>query len=220
MGFNVSRIVEIQISNKTQNITLKKPRTHFFSGHSVNVPQPSVPPGSSSSWKFTNRTMFWGCNGVLAYEADSFTLAIYFSNPVDYNRFSLETGLELSVDKVHKRDLESTYDRLVRTARDCSDSFAFPCVIIKEWQNEAQLSAGPVTVTATMVRGRNAVIKVVVEEREDSGSGARRETPCRARHTQENPEPGRPSGEPSGEPRNCKDGQRNLKILPESIKSL
>ncbi|CAN8174113.1 unnamed protein product [Coccothraustes coccothraustes] len=173
MGVNISRFVEIEVMNKTRNITLDDARIHFFSGHILNSPQPSVPPGSSSTCKFTNTSIFWGCNGVLAYEADSFTLAIYFSNPIDYNRFSVEMGLELSLDKVHKKDLGMTYQRLVRCSRDSSSSRAmFPCIILKENQGQVHLSAGPVTVTATMVRGRSAVIRVEVEDRGNSGGEA------------------------------------------------
>ncbi|CAN8178721.1 unnamed protein product [Coccothraustes coccothraustes] len=172
MGVNISRFVEIQISNKTRNITLKDASTHFFSGRSVSAPQPSVPPGSSRTCKFTNNSIFWGCNGVLAYEADSFTLAIYFTNPVDYNLFSVEMGLELSLDKVHKTDLGKTYDRLLRISQGYSDSSTFPRAILKENQDQVQLSAGPVTVTATMARGRSAVIRVEVEDRGRWGAEA------------------------------------------------
>ncbi|XP_077049367.1 uncharacterized protein LOC143696667 [Agelaius phoeniceus] len=177
MGVNISRFVEIEVVNKTQNITLKDPRTHFYSGHVLLDPKPSVPPGSSSSCKFTNKSVFWGCNGVLAYEVDSFTLAIYFSNPIDYNRFSVEMGLELSLDKVHRKDLEAAYDRLVRISKGSANSSMFPCVILKENQDKVQLSHGPITVTATMARGRSAAIRVEVEEQKESGEEAEAEKP-------------------------------------------
>ncbi|TRZ08130.1 hypothetical protein HGM15179_018980 [Zosterops borbonicus] len=186
MGLNISRTVEIEISNKTRNITLTNPRTYFYSGHSLKFPQPLVFPGSSSTWKFMNNSSFWGCNGVLAFEAKSFTLAIYFSNPIDYNRFSAEMGLELSLDRVHRGHLEEAYKRLVTISRASSKgNFRFPFVILKESQERAQLSTGPVKVTATMCRGRHAAITVEVEDRRNSGNEDRTETSCRARHFQE-----------------------------------
>ncbi|XP_074387822.1 uncharacterized protein LOC141726725 [Zonotrichia albicollis] len=179
MGVNITRFVEIEVINKTKNITLKEPRIHFFSGRILHDPKPSVAPGSCSSCKFTNKSVFWGCNGVLAYEAEFFTLAIYFSNPIDYNRFSVEMGLELSLDKVHRKDLGTTYDRLVRSSQGSScNSSMFPCVILKENQEKAQLSIGPITVTATMVRNRSSVIRVEMEEQKELGEEAEGEKPC------------------------------------------
>ncbi|XP_074390091.1 uncharacterized protein LOC141727712 [Zonotrichia albicollis] len=171
MGLSTSRLVEIQVINKTQNIILKEPRTYFYSGCSLSDPQPSVLPGSSSSCRFTNSSRLWGCNGVLAYEAEFFTLAIYFSNPMDHNLFPVVMGLELSLDRVHRMDLETAYHRLVRISQGSSDT-VFPCVILKENQEKVHLSDGPVKVTATVARGRRAVITVAVEERENSGSEA------------------------------------------------
>ncbi|XP_037982524.1 uncharacterized protein LOC119696757 [Motacilla alba alba] len=176
MGLSTSRIVEIQVINKTQNITLKKRRTYFYSGQRLKVPHSPVSPGSSSTSKFINSSTFWGCNGILAYEAESFTLAIYFSNPITHSLFSVEMGLELSLEKFHKMELDTAYDRLVRCSRDPSDNAMFPCAFLKDSQNQAQVSAGPVTVTATMARGWTTFIRVVVEERGNSGDGAGIET--------------------------------------------
>ncbi|XP_063281087.1 uncharacterized protein LOC134565431 [Prinia subflava] len=170
MGSNISRSVEIQMSNNTKNITLRNPRTFFFNGHSLRTPESSVPPGSFSTYKFTSNSCLWGCNGVLAFKAEPFTLAIYFSNPTNHNLFHPEMGLELSLDKVHKGDLEKAYKRLVRISRSSSsnEDLAFPSVILKESQETARLSAGPVKVTATMSQGQDTVIKVKVEEQGSS----------------------------------------------------
>ncbi|CAN8178623.1 unnamed protein product, partial [Coccothraustes coccothraustes] len=165
-------LTECRLEIRASPLEIPLSRIYFSSGHSLKVPRPRVPPGSSSTCKFTNTSIFSGCNGVLAYEADSFTLAIYFSNPMDHNLFSVEMGLELSLDRVHRWDLETTYDCLARISKDSSDSSMFPSVILKENQDQAQLSAGPVTVMATMARGRRAFIRVEVEEQGNSGSEA------------------------------------------------
>ncbi|TRZ05097.1 hypothetical protein HGM15179_022010 [Zosterops borbonicus] len=126
-----------------------------------------------------NNSWFWGCNGVLALEAESFTLAIYFSNPINRSLFSVEMGLELSLDRVHRVDLEEAYKRLV--SNSCASSkqnFMFPFVILKESQEQAQLSTGPVKVMATMRRDRNFVITVEVEDRRNSGNEDMIESLC------------------------------------------
>ncbi|XP_063281094.1 uncharacterized protein LOC134565437 [Prinia subflava] len=166
----VSRSVEIQVSNNTKNIVLKEPRTFLFNGHRLWTPESSVPPGSSTTCKFQSHTCRYGCKGLLAFQAKPFTLAIYFSNPIDYDEFSPEMGLELSLDKVHMGYLEAAYHRLVRISR-CSSSnedLAFPSVILKESQETARLNAGPVKVTATMSQGQDTVIKVKMEEQGSS----------------------------------------------------
>ncbi|XP_031953816.1 uncharacterized protein LOC116438904 [Corvus moneduloides] len=216
MGLNVSRFVEIHISNKTRKVTLKQCGTYFFSGHVLNPPQ-DVAPGSSKSCKFTNNSLFWGANGVLAFEAESFTLAIYFSNPIDYNRFSVEMGLELSQDKVHKSNLQAVYERLVKISHQSPQENAmFPFVILKENQDEAQLNAGPVEVTATMARGRSAVISVTVRERGGSGVGSQgRDGQPRETRPGEVRTPAGPPGEPHGQPWNRTGALRTPQRPPE-----
>ncbi|XP_058678775.1 uncharacterized protein LOC131570430 [Ammospiza caudacuta] len=182
MGSRASRPVEIQVTNNTETINLRNPKTYFYSGRSLHDPHCLVPPCSSTVSKFTNRSIFWGCNGVLAFEAETFTLAIFFSNPIDRNRFSVLTGLELSLDKVHKGDLRSAYRRMVRSSRPRAKkakkakspprSPVLPCAVLKENQNQrkVQLSHGAVTVAASLARsGGAAVIKVEVIERRNSG---------------------------------------------------
>ncbi|XP_063281091.1 uncharacterized protein LOC134565435 [Prinia subflava] len=170
MGSNISRSVEIQISNKTLNIVLRNPRTFFFNGHSVRPREPSVAPGSSTTCLFKSNTRFWGCKGLLAFEAESFTLAIYFSNPTNHNRFQPKMGLELSLDKVHMGNLKDAYERLVRISRSSSpkEKLTLRSVILKESQQIVQVSAGPVKVTATMSQGWDTVIEVKVEEQGSS----------------------------------------------------
>ncbi|KAL9820777.1 uncharacterized protein GJ701_017447 [Geothlypis trichas] len=107
----LERTVEIQISNSTRNVTLENPRTYFYSGHSSVPPSPAVPPGSCDTCQFSS-PLSRGCCGVLVYEATTFTVAIFFSNPLVYNRFPMELGLELSLLKAHLGSLKDTYSRM------------------------------------------------------------------------------------------------------------
>ncbi|KAK4805152.1 hypothetical protein QYF61_014939 [Mycteria americana] len=102
MWKHLERSVEIQIANKTQDVTLYNPRSYCYSGYSSIPPSPRIPPNVRESCCFTNSMLrFRGCVGLLVYEADTFTLAILFSNPFDYNIFYMELAMEISPHKAH-----------------------------------------------------------------------------------------------------------------------
>ncbi|XP_037982521.1 uncharacterized protein LOC119696756 [Motacilla alba alba] len=178
MGSLLSRSVEIQISNNTRNITLRNPRTFFECGRCSKPPVPELFPGSSDTCHFAGSSPFWGVAGVLAYEADSFTLAIHFSNPMDYNKYSMELGLELSPGKAHLGKLETTYARMAHGtySSSCPDT-KFTRVILDQSHGTARLSHGPVRVMATMSSDTRATLKVVLQEERGSGAEAGREEP-------------------------------------------
>lgn len=181
----LERTVEIQISNTTQDITLENPRTYFYSGHSSFPPSPSVPPGSSDTCQFSSPP-FQGCVGVLVYEATIFTLAIFFSNPLDYNLFPMELGLELSLLKAHLGKLEDTYTRMSQrgTPPTTNGATVSHRVTLDSCQEPVQVSVGRIKVTATMSNTRRSVIRVVLEEQEVSWKKAGRKTSNRWTHAQ------------------------------------
>ncbi|KAF4802859.1 hypothetical protein TURU_021406 [Turdus rufiventris] len=169
----LERSVEIQISNLTQNVTLENPRTYFYSGHSSFPPRPSVPPGSSDACLFSSPA-FRGCVGILVYEATTFTVAIYFSNPLDYNLFPMELGLELSLVRAHLGSLEDTYTRMSQrgAAPTADGTTACCCVTLGTCQEPVQVSVDHVKVTATMSNARRSIIRVVLQQQECSGKEA------------------------------------------------
>ncbi|XP_077029060.1 uncharacterized protein LOC143692701 [Agelaius phoeniceus] len=140
----LERAVEIQISNSSGNVTLENPRTYFYSGHSSVPPSPCVPPGSSDTCQFSS-PLFRGCCGVLVYEAPTFTVAIFFSNPLDYNRFAMELGLELSLLRAHLGRLEDTYHRMsqMRTSFTTNRTTACCHVTLDTCQEPVQLPGVP-----------------------------------------------------------------------------
>ncbi|KAF4802863.1 hypothetical protein TURU_021384 [Turdus rufiventris] len=165
MGSLLSRSVEIRIFNRTQSITLRNPRTYFECGSCYKQPLPQLRPGSSDTSHFPGSSPFWGVAGILVYEAESFTLAIYFSNPIDYNKFSMELGLELSLRKIHWTDLPSTYTRMAKGAYSSSFVDAkFARVTVKESKGVAQLNDGPIRVSAIMTNSVSSIIEVMLED--------------------------------------------------------
>ncbi|KAL9822968.1 uncharacterized protein GJ701_016088 [Geothlypis trichas] len=175
----LERTVEIQISNSTQNVTLENPRTYFYSGHSSVPPSPAVPPGSSDTCQFSS-PLFCGCCGVLVYEATTFTVAIFFSNPLDYNRFPMELGLELSLLKAHLGSLEDTYSRMSQMRASFTTNGTTVCghVTLDTCQEPVQVSVGHVRVTATMSNTRSSIVRVVLQEQQCSGKEAAERLPC------------------------------------------
>ncbi|TRZ08132.1 hypothetical protein HGM15179_018982 [Zosterops borbonicus] len=186
MGVLLSRSVKIQISNKTRNITLKNPRTYFDCGSCSASPLPELSPGSSDTCHFPGSFPFWGVAGILVYEAESFTLAIHFSNPIDYNKLPMELGLELSPGKAHLGRLEDTYTRIANGIYSSSRlDIKFDRGVVGKSYGTVQVSNGPVKVTATMSSATDSVLKVVLEEQEGSGEEVRTENSRRIIHYQE-----------------------------------
>ncbi|XP_074387798.1 uncharacterized protein LOC141726705 [Zonotrichia albicollis] len=184
MGLGSSRTVEIQISNNTQNITLKDPRTFFLGGRCSKPPLPELSPGSRDTCTFSGDPQLWSMagttsvSGILVYEAESFSLAIYFYNPCDVNQFSMKLGLELSPGKTHLGDLRATHLRMARGTYSSADQdIRFARVFVGESHGTVQVSHGPVKVTATMSPDTSSALKVVLEEQRGSGDEAKRGKP-------------------------------------------
>ncbi|XP_059717138.1 uncharacterized protein LOC132335031 [Haemorhous mexicanus] len=178
MGLFLSRSVEIQISNNTKNVTLKDSRTFLNCGRCSKSPLPELSPGLSDTCCFSGSSPISGVAGILVYEAESFTLAVHFANPSDYNRSSVELGLELSPGKAHLGKLGTTYRRMAygTYSSSCQD-IKFARDVTDKSHGTAQLSHGPVKVMATMSCDTSSTIKVVLEEQRGSGEEAEGEKP-------------------------------------------
>ncbi|KAK4806654.1 hypothetical protein QYF61_021250 [Mycteria americana] len=114
---------------------------------------------------------FWGCVGVLVYEADAFTLSILFSNPLSYNIFYVKVAMEISLHKVHLGNLEDIYTRMYNTqpASTGKDTM-FHQVKLGACQEATVVSAGNMRVMATMSSAAKLVIKVIMENQDSSSS--------------------------------------------------
>ncbi|KAM4879866.1 uncharacterized protein FYW23_014638 [Sylvia borin] len=161
MGSNISCSVEIQITNKTRNVTLKNPKTYFDRGQCAHSLLPELSPGSSGV------CLSSGCGvaGLLVYETKSFTLAIYFSNPIDYTKFSMQLGLELSPGKAHLGRLVETYARMANGTYPSSDpDMKSSRAVVDKSPATVRVSHGPVKVTATMSNTSTSILEVMLEE--------------------------------------------------------
>ncbi|TRZ06213.1 hypothetical protein HGM15179_020896 [Zosterops borbonicus] len=168
MGALLSHIMVIQISNETRNITLKNPKTYFEWGQCSNSSLPEMSPGSRGICLFSDNSSSLGVKGVLVYEAESFTVAIYFSNPTDDNS-SVVLGLELSLGKAHLDRLVETYIRMANNNyTTCSPDIKFNRVVVSKSQGTVQVSHGPIKVTATMSYATKSVLEVLLEEQKES----------------------------------------------------
>lgn len=153
-------------------------RTYFYSGCSTNPPSPVIPPGVTEQSHFTNSGLrFWGCTGILVYEADTFTLAILFCNPLMYNFFHMKLALETSLCKGHCGNLRNDYTRMYSgQPLTTDDSRKFSQTQLSEYQQPVVVSAGDVRVTATMSDAAQSIIKVIVENRDSSSSKPNEDT--------------------------------------------
>ncbi|CAN8178819.1 unnamed protein product [Coccothraustes coccothraustes] len=126
-----------------------------------------MPPGSSDSCRILCKPGYRGCNWLVAYEADSFTLAIFISLPREPDSWSTVLHLELSLDKAHRGDLDQTLHRVSRTLdppdpeRTAVSRGVFPrCV-----ERKVTLLTGPHKVTAALLLYPKSVLEVKLEER-------------------------------------------------------
>ncbi|XP_031466205.1 uncharacterized protein LOC116240039 [Phasianus colchicus] len=160
-----SRSVEIQLTNSTRDVTLHSPRTYCFSGYSSEPPSPIIPPGATGCCAFANSPQhFRGSVGILVYEAETFTLAILFSNPYNYSFYYMEFAVEISPEKAHLGLLEDVYQRMYRgLPANPSNSGMLQIVKLHATQETTMVSAGGMKVMATMSNAAKSIIKVVVE---------------------------------------------------------
>ncbi|XP_015742640.1 uncharacterized protein LOC107325889 isoform X3 [Coturnix japonica] len=140
-------------------------RSYCYSGFSLVPPNPIILPGHTGCCTFNKTTgSFRGSVGVLVYEAETFTLAILFSNPFDYNLYSIEFAAEISPEKAHVGQLQDVYNRMYgRLPANPNNRDMFQFTKLSDTQETLIVSAGGTKVTATMSTAVNSIIKVVVE---------------------------------------------------------
>ncbi|XP_015742638.1 uncharacterized protein LOC107325889 isoform X1 [Coturnix japonica] len=154
--------VEIQLTNRTGDITLRNPRSYCYSGNCSVPPNPIILPGHTGCCTFKN-SPGQGSAGVLVYEAETFTLAILFSNNYNYGFYNTEFAVEISPEKAHRGSLEMIYDRMYRRlSANSSNNGMFQFVRPSATQQTIIVSAGGTEVMATMSKDEKSIIKVVV----------------------------------------------------------
>ncbi|CAN8178725.1 unnamed protein product [Coccothraustes coccothraustes] len=107
-------ILQLKISNKTRNTSLKYQRCKYlWSSFDFPHPAPELPSGHSDSGFLLSLSNALGHGWLAIYEADSFTLAIFFFLLRKEPEFPPKMlQLELSLDKAHLGDFRETFDRM------------------------------------------------------------------------------------------------------------
>ncbi|CAN8178723.1 unnamed protein product [Coccothraustes coccothraustes] len=159
------KIVEFHISNRTYNTTLKYHRTD----NDKNFPHlaSALPSGHSDSGHLFSHSNALGHGWLAIYEADSFTLAIFFFLPKEpeHSRNLLE--LEVSLDKAHLGDFRETFDRmtLVQNPPNPEQTVGSCAWFSGGSEVSVTLLTGPYEVTATAFRDPNPRLEVQMEDR-------------------------------------------------------
>uniref|UniRef100_A0A8C8RTB7 Uncharacterized protein n=1 Tax=Pelusios castaneus TaxID=367368 RepID=A0A8C8RTB7_9SAUR len=160
------RRVEIEIFNRTKDVTLHSPRSYCFSGHSLLPPSPKILPGSNATCLFAKgRFSFRGSVGLLVYNSDAFTLAIMFSNPFDYILYHVKFAVEISPDKDHLGNLKEIYENMCNNNTPTNICSSLKKVKLDKYQETLVVTSRNIHVMATMSNAANAVIKVIVEDK-------------------------------------------------------
>lgn len=183
--------LEVQFSNKTQNFTLKNPRTHFWTGD-VSTLSSEVLPASSTSCKLSCGSETMANRGLLLYEVDSFALILFVHHPKELQ------GRErmLSLKLYPLEDLSENLDELMLGMMSGKDwrkvdsetpplwdedpgawsspnpeevAQALGRIDRESWE-PIQVTAGPLVATAITTQTENGFhVEVVLEEQGGSG---------------------------------------------------
>ncbi|CAN8193904.1 unnamed protein product [Coccothraustes coccothraustes] len=96
----------------------------------------------------------------------TFTMAIFFFNPLHNNLFPMELGLEVILLKAHIGRLEYTFTHMSPRETPLLTNGTTVChhVTLDTCQEPIQVSVGHVKVTATMSNTRRSIIRVVLQE--------------------------------------------------------
>ncbi|KAI6060344.1 Toxin PsTX-20A-like protein [Aix galericulata] len=119
----VCRSVGLEIINNTEKVTLEDFRSYCFSGKIRTVLPFEIGPHSIGRCIFAKTPYsLRGSVGVLVCKASSFSLAIMFSNPFDYNLYSIEFALELFKTENHMGSLRAVFSRMMESKPYCSST--------------------------------------------------------------------------------------------------
>nr|XP_025976305.1 DELTA-thalatoxin-Avl1a-like [Dromaius novaehollandiae] len=162
---DVGRSVLIEITNNVEHVTLRNPRSYCFSGHSHHPPPVQIPPGTVGKCIFVKRSYsLRGSVGVLVYEADTFSLAIMFSNPFDYNLYYIEFGLKLTPSNQQLQNMEELFRNMMETTPP-QELTTFQKMKLSHSQAPLQVTMDNIRVTATMSNAAKAVLTILLEEK-------------------------------------------------------
>ncbi|KGL80647.1 hypothetical protein N309_12755, partial [Tinamus guttatus] len=164
-SITVSRAVVIEITNKTNSVTLKDfSQSYCFSGVTYIPPPFEVCPGSTERCAFAKSAYsLRGSVGALVCKVDSSFLAIMFSNPFDYILYNIEFALEIFTTDNDAEGLYDIYHRMMK--KKSKNSTRFQRGTAKDPENQVlEVSKGKIHVVARMSNNSKAILKVQIHD--------------------------------------------------------
>ncbi|XP_007656134.2 DELTA-actitoxin-Oor1b-like [Ornithorhynchus anatinus] len=155
------RCVGIEVTNG-MSLEFHSVRTYCYSGHTHLPPSPIIPPKTKRHCIFVKTDGApRGSVGLLVYKIRlNLSLAILFSNPYDYNLYSIEFAVALYERDMAGTELDVLYDHIYKQKEQGSLKVAKRK--LGSTQEPLVLKERGVRVSATMSNDAKAVIRVHV----------------------------------------------------------
>ncbi|KAM4703088.1 DELTA-actitoxin-Ucs1a-like [Rhinophrynus dorsalis] len=157
-----TRCVGIEISNKSESVTLSSPSTFCGSGYVCCPPAPTISPGTVENCVFVKTPhAARGSVGVLKYHlSNERTIVIMFSNPYDYNLYYTTFGIWITDSQcIANSDL---FNDLYYYKQECD---SFKRIEVKRETNALEIKKENLCVSATMSNDHKAILKVDIKEK-------------------------------------------------------
>lgn len=139
-------------------------RSYCFSGKIRTVLPFEIGPQSIGRCIFAKTPYsLRGSVGVLVCKSSSFSLAIMFSNPFDYNLYRIEFALELFKAENHMGSLHAVFSRMMESKPYCTSTL-FQRAKVESEHETLQVSSGSIRVRAKMSNSAKAILKVQVDD--------------------------------------------------------
>ncbi|XP_032898237.1 DELTA-thalatoxin-Avl1a-like [Amblyraja radiata] len=154
------RSVEIQIMNNSENQFLTTPAVYIYSGYIANLPTPVINPGKKGNAVFTKTaSTARGSVGVLTYSFGRTQISMLFSNPYDYNLYSMVFALY--IPPLPELTDENLYYRMYS---ELSPSESFAKAELSSGTQKLSVNGGNLVISATVKKMDNSLIHVVITD--------------------------------------------------------
>lgn len=139
-------------------------RSYCFSGHNVDTLPFEIGPDSKGICTFAKTPYsLRGSVGIVVCKADTFFLAITFSNPYDYVLYKIEFALEIFTEPNHLGNLSDVFSKMMKS-KPYSSSSLFQRAALESEHETLEVSKGSIRVQAKMSNCEKAILKVQVED--------------------------------------------------------
>lgn len=163
-NIDVCRSVGLEIINRTRTVTLTDFRSYCFSGKIVTTLPFEIGPDSKGICTFAKTPYsLRGSVGIVVCKADTFFLAITFSNPYDYVLYKIEFALEIFTEPNHLGNLGDVFSKMMKS-KPYSSSSLFQRAVLESEHETLEVSKGSIRVQAKMSNCEKAILKVQVED--------------------------------------------------------